>query len=402
MKKLNTLLAGVLIAVMLATPVLAVEPEKYPIPVDPGQPGPFAPQVHLILRYVDIGIDESQESINPIDFRNGQYAFTGEHIWYFVLVRDESGAADITGAEWHVEGALGAGTWEREALCNDITPFINFIVPEEIRHYVIAQLTNLGYDTLTDKVYECILTVEPDFGFEGTIRVEACDTTPECGSTPFETWYFNPPLEVEVTTSDTNPIRFGPIKEGVAFIVKENCKRSHFDLDFCMNQLQLPKCMCYAFAEWSGYDEEECDVSFSENKIIIRNPAMIDHGDENYKPNPVVLWAFVAGSHFYASDSLAKCPYTNQLQIEQFEYRAVSGTHDSGWRIMPEFLENGICSGPGLWDECRGGCRIPTGLPPLDTIPPSNHVEFDLKIVWPKPCIGEFDTGEIYAIIRAV
>lgn len=343
-------------------------------------------QPHMISRVLTV------DGINIFNYRNGQYAFTGEKLEYYILARDSKGAVHIQGARWVIDedGPGNDRDWEEEALCNEVTG-------EELEDWLrenedrIKQLTNLAYDEFTDKIFHCLLTIEPFYEGQSYITVQVKDIMNCTAEIPYETWIFNPPLKVEIgINNDDNEIIFNERQEGTAFRVQPNCERN---IDKSINPRNCP---LYAFGEWFMDEAEECDVSFSQNKLIIKNPALID--DE---PNPISLWLFIAGSNFYATDSLAKCPYTNQLQIEQFEYRAISGTHDSHWRIMPEYSENDFCSGPTLLDSCMGGCRISTGNP-IDTLPPSNWVELQLKIVWPMPCIGVFNKGEMYIIIKAV
>ncbi|MBD3155823.1 MAG: hypothetical protein GF368_04155 [Candidatus Aenigmarchaeota archaeon] len=355
-------------------------------PIDIGQPPSDPPEVHLIERWVDIGIDVSQESINPSDFRTGQYAFTGEQLYYTVLVRDMNGADDIIGAEFAIQedGMNGEG-WSGQALCNEIldpetycdTCFTNWC----------DKLTNLQFNADTDKVFDCILTVEAGWLGDGKAKVRAYDINMNEGETPFETWTVNPELSVTVVSSDGEGLTFSGPQEGKAYLVDEDCVRDQLDLDPLTRD-----CAFYAYGgqQLTG---EECEVSFTKNKLLIKNNAQ-----------KVNMWAFIAGSNFYDNDPnhVAMCPNTNQLDINQFEYRAMSGSWDSGWRVMPEYNQNIVCSGPSIWDTCRGGCRIPTGMPPLDILTPGNQIEVQLKVVWPKTCIGTFDNGSITAIVRAV
>ena len=101
----------------------------------------------------------------------------------------------------------------------------------------------------------------------------------------------------------------------------------------------------------STWEEKLCDISFSTNKIIITNVGEVN------------LWTFIASEDFHATEGAAKCPYDNTLSANQFEYRATSGSYDSGWRMMPEYSPNLQCAGIGLGDsvdvevlgQCRGG-----------------------------------------------
>lgn len=414
MKNLIAGLVTALMALALTAPALALGPDgEFTIPSAPTGPGNSAPDVYLALRAVDIGIDVdgSGSSINPSDIRPGFYAFTGERIYYYVLVRDQNGADDINLVYWAKDDAAEMGPCSELAVDVDeetwLPPHFHAFDPiyeqciddtsdggvnGDLVHphcgVWIEEATNLLYDSQTDKVYVCILTVESEW--EGSeIQVVAEDTYGDSGATVAENWDFNPPLMVDVDTSDGCDVTFGDpvLDQSVPGITEPNCVRDMME-DLDPNGVDRI-CANYDLAGMKP-GAKLCDVSFSENKVVI----------ENIGP-PVTLWTFIAATNFYDSTGMAKCPFTNELAANQFEYRAMTGSWDSGWRVMPQYAPSMDCSGPTLMDSCRGGCRISTGCP-LDVLPPGNHIEVALKIVWPTPCIGTFDTGDIVVIIRAI
>ena len=229
---------------------------------------------------------------------------------------------------------------------------------------------------------------------------------------------------VDVTTSDDEPLAFGnPILDQAAvFATSPNCVNEPTDGP---EDLTYRDCQDYVACDnnevigcESTWEDKLCDISFSTNKIIITNVGEVN------------LWTFIASEDFHASEGVALCPFDNTLSANQFEYRATSGSYDSGWRMMPEYSPNLACAGIGLGDstvannnlndlvfgQCRGGCRIPAGgsgnsdggaqtnppLPGLDILSPTHTIEVALKLVWPTPCIGNFDNGNIHVLIRAV
>ena len=430
------------ILAVMATAALA-QSGDVGVPINPVGPGSSAPSVHLSARAVDIGIDidGSGSSINPTDFRPGSYAFTGERIVYVVVVRDQNGAQDINLVKWVHDGddEMGPCTDVTSAVLDattnpSVSPsnagycfntdrgdlLVDGVVEgtesndhivchgEDVEKIEIDSSTNLLWDPQTDKLFKCVLTVESQW--EGSeIQVVASDTAGDIGATLSENWEFNPALIVDVDTNDGEGLAFGiPIlDQAVPFATEPNCV---IDIG---EDLTSRDCRAYIP---DNYDEGEklCDVSFSTNKVIVRNI-----GTTN-------LWSFIAATNFYATSGLAKCPFTNELSANQFEYRATSGSYDSGWRVMPQYSPNLQCAGIGIGDssnptngflgQCRGACRIPAGgpgdpdggsntnppLPGLDILSPGHTIEVALKIVWPTPCIGTFDEGDIKIIVRAV
>ncbi len=377
--------------------------------VTPMQPGNSDPMVFLAHRELDIGIDVagSGSTINPTDFRPGFYAFTGEMLTYKVLVRDLNGAADIM----TVKGTRGGA---QEVLCtqvslldlldetnstnqtcaglNHLNTGGNISINDDVE--CVARLTNLQWDAQTDRIYKCKFTVASTW--LGTlITVVANDTGNNSGSMVPENWTFNPALEIDVDTSTGGVLAFGPIiqDQNTLHTDDPNCVRKSMgggDTDLTNRECQ----------QYNPTDigDKKCDISFSTNKLVIRNVGVTN------------LWAFIAATDFSASTGIALCPFTNNLDNKQFEYRAISGSFDSGWRVMPQHAPNLGCSGIGYTlapiGQCRGACRIPVGdvagLPGLDILSPGLTIEVQLKIVWPTPCIGNFDTGQVKVVVRAV
>ncbi len=333
-------------------------------------------KLFLMDRSLDIGIDLTDSSINPTDVRGGQYAFTGEKIMYTVLVREDNGAADIKTVRWVNKDESNA-----ETLCEDVTP-------SEIDEEWISETTNLDWDSQTDKVYECVMEVQSGWSGEDEIYVEATDQQDEEGQTLSEMWTFNPPLEVSVETSDGEALRFGEVikDQQVPGTTSPNCV---IDMNENMDPNVGRDCPAYK-SENLKEGEKLCDISFSENELKIKNVGGV-----------VTLWPFIAGTDFHSSNGLAECPSDNTLSVNQFEYRALQGSWDSGWRVMPEYSDNFGCEGPFGDDTCRGGCRLTTGCP-INVLAPGQSINVRLKVVWPTPCIGDFDEGSIYAIVRAV
>ncbi|MFH1528475.1 MAG: hypothetical protein ABIG69_17865 [Bacteroidota bacterium] len=396
MKKLFCLSVMALLVMSVMPMVMAVDQT---FPINPGVigPGNTGPDVHMMGRYLDIGIDidGSGSSINPSDIRNGFYAFMGERIIYYVLVRDQNGAIDINTVRWTRNGndetatcsvvkVGGEGAYAHihpEAPDCDLAGTDCSDCGDSPKLYV-DETTNLAYDDQIDMVYRCQVEVEGNWDANDEIAVRATDQTGTMGQTLKELWNFNPALTVSVATSDNGALAFGDkeLDQAVPGATKPNCI---MDMD---EDLTDRNCENYFDLE-AG--QKLCDVSFSTNKIVITNNGIVD------------LWPFIAATDFHDSQGMATCPFDNTLSANQFEYRAIQGSWDSGWRVMPEYSPNLGCNGPTISDSCRGGCRVTQGCP-INILGPTQNIQMQLKVVWPTPCIGNFNEGSIYAIVRAV
>jgi hypothetical protein len=342
----------------------------------------------MAYRTIDIGLDldESGSSINPTNIRNSNYAFTGEKIIYYVLVRDVKGKANINLVKWvkntEQSDEMGPCTEIPITLTYSNGKFDGEFSVFNGKNIKLSEATNLNYDCQTDKMYKCVLTVESQWDGISSIFVEGYNVLGLLGSTLPEAWNFNPPLSISLTTSDGQPLSFGAIQkdQSVPGVTEPNCVMGITEDESSRN--------CNNYNPTST-GEKLCDISFSNNKLIFKNTGIVD------------LWPYIAATDFTDSTNMAECPFSNSLSANQFEYRAIQGSWDSGWRVMPEYSPDLGCSGITLNGQCRGGCRITEGCP-INILSPNHAIEVSLKIVWPTPCIGTFDTGSIYAIFKAV
>ena len=326
------------------------------------QPGDLPPTICIYHRDIEIGTQANPPGVNPLDWRTSLYAFTGERIKYTVVVRDPNGASDIGFVKAFVGG-------KEEVLASEIG------LPQNC--------DGLGNTTsTTDKAFNITITVED--GWYGPMEVLLKVFNSQNVATPAthtEEWFFNPELRMQVTTSDGQPIRFGPM-------------------------------------------DPVTRVAHSLNKIKIKNTA---EGGVN-------LFTFIAGTDLFDTTGAAKCPDSNVLEIEKYMwYRAWSGTQWQswqGWVQMSKYNQNDGCEvGTELtsnyWDDnnyngicdkeeqnniptCYGGLPVP--MPdPADNDDILEHIltnggliEVEFKIQYPTPCIGTFDSGTIYVFGKAV
>lgn len=317
-----------LIALLSITTVMAVDPIVSVVPIVVGPVNP-EPKVYLVSRDVDVGVgfDTSGQTVNPFDYRNGMYLFTGERVRYRVVVREESGVDAIEKVVWIKDG-------QGEVLCSPAT----FTIPSGV--------LPTPFDASIDKRYECVLTVEPSWIGTGTIRVRAYNVqgvTSQGSIEPAETWKFNPEVSFQVVTSDGKALQFENKKPG------------------------------------------ETAYLLDGQRLIVRNPSEVN------------MWVFIAGRDFTSTDTTAKCPTTNKLDITNLEYQSIAGTNMSPWTQMPRYSENAACT----LASCRNANKLVTGNP-ADMLSPNSHLEVNLRLNYPVPCIGVFDNGELFVIAKAV
>jgi len=324
----NALLVFLLSLNLVALVAASPDPSISQIPMSAG-PGNSKPEVYLIHRDVNVGppYDSSGNSVNPFDFRPSLYAFTGEQITYSVVVRDENGASSIDKAVWVRNGGA-------ETLCSPAS----FPIPS-------GALTG-GFNSATDKKFNCTLTVEPTWLETSTITLRAYDVqgdSSQNGVEPSETWKFNPEISISVFTTDNQPLHFEQKTAGET-------------------------------AYLSGGQ-----------RLKIKNTG------------EAILWTYLAGSDLTSSSGVAKCPTTNVLSVNNMEYYALSGTQQSGWTTVPRFDENAACS----FLTCKNANKLVTTAP-SDALAPNSEIEVNLRLKYPVPCIGTFNQGTIYVITRAV
>ncbi|MBI2675047.1 MAG: hypothetical protein HYX24_01205 [Candidatus Aenigmarchaeota archaeon] len=317
-------------------------------------------------------------TINVLNLRPGSYAFNGEQIEFLVIVRDPNGAIDIGQAYVQVNGSLqlvcspealpadNTSTTEREDTCNGLRPTGN------------SNLTNGILDNQTDKAFRCTYTVEPtNPDTPSNVSVGVRDASNIITSSIYsEHWIFNPTVSIDVRSSDGQSILFEDAMPG--------------------------------------------EFAHSLNRIFVENTA-----------NKVALWVFIAMTDLFSTSGPVLCPDTNKLDVEGSSannltgvyYRARSGTLQTnlpsgfgdpafpgdnpaeGWAHITNpntnfdcsylsILTLGTCSGgrplfdasflqPGLPFQLTGWANnvlLPTGL-----------AEVEFKILFPKPCIGNFD-----------
>jgi len=352
MKKLFVGIVAVALFAVLAVNVLA---DTFPVEAGPGN---LPPEIYLIDSYYDIcadggnggsrpyipvnGIQDAQSDgciVLADELRFDEYAFTGEQIIFKVVVRDLNGAPDIGYAYFTVDG-------QHEALCKEAENGYEGQWYDQIPAKPFAQA---GFRKATDKVFDCILTVEPSWYGESMISIEANDQEGAVTDNGIaQTWFFNPAIIIDLSTND-----------GAPSIEFEN-----------------------------GFPGQ---TVMSTNKLIVTNLA----------EGGVDLWAFIAADDLTdPTHSGAMCPISNVLDVDtQMEFRCKIGTlEDDGWNRITnkDTSQNCDCKG------CLGALPLLYGFQPVSIIKNEASAECQFRLTYPVPCIGDFTEGAYHVIVRAV
>jgi len=343
------LLAGILV-VMLSVNLVAADVATGDITVI-ADPTVKDPKICVYTR------DISPDGINNCDARFGQYAFTGEEMYFEIIVRDYLGWENIGFVKMQVGG-------NEEVLCNPIAT-------------TETECNGLGtLDIFTDRTFKCELTVEPQWYDETEIMFTVYDVNgKETSGTHKETWFFNPAISIGVETNDEGPIAFEQGGPG--------------DYVHSLNRVQIRNTgeggvnlwIFLAGTDLYGIGAAKCPTT---NKIDIEQ------------------------MFFRAWSGTQQTPSENPWGNSEFD----------GWVPMGEYDENAPCDAacwfntpqvevggpmdPRAFVTCYGGKPIPGWTPTDNILTNGGLMEVEFKLHYPTPCIGTFSSGQIFVFGKAI
>jgi hypothetical protein len=292
--------------------------------------------------------------------RINNYAFEGEQLQWKVLVLDKNGIEKIEDVFASVGPTQGEGN-DIEANCmiqhilgkdEQIDKTCNARILEEKLH-------KPGYDNVA-AYYLCTLTVETPASMYGSywITVEAVDLDGLSGTMDEnEFWYLNPIIALAVDGTLT----FEDVRPGTS--------------------------------------------SYSDTLLV---------GNDADDGSGVMMDMFISGTDFYDSASSgAKCPVSNQLELNRFSYFATNGaysTHDDlvidavdGDRAKDNEGYVNIEYGVGFNDPkpFYNNAEILQAVKQgpyyaANVLAPGAEMAITFRLNLPEPCNGDFDTGSIY------
>jgi len=355
------------ILVTILSVLLAVTPVALADSIPQGAaPGNLPPYIYMIHSAYDVCFDNVFGGARPDGFdlqsdgclglpdelRFEEYAFAGEQLIWEIVARDLNGADDVSYVKFTVDGYT-------EALCEEISPSES-ILGNNFDSWTNDQIpakgtAPQGFDPLFDKLFRCVLTVEPSWYGESVVNVEAYDQEGAVSTDSIsQSWFFNPAVLLDLDTNNGAP--------GITYE--------------------------------DGFPGE---TVFSENKLMVTNLA----------EGGVDLWAFIAADDLTdPTHSGAKCPVSNVLDTDEYmEYRCKIGTmEDDKWRQMHNKDNTASCN-PRRCVGARPLVKddyLPPGTPAISVIGNMKTAECQFRLTYPVPCIGDFTEGLIHIIVRAI
>ena len=326
----------------------------------------FAPKVWMCDSRVVYDDNTEPGRISPggteLVERINNYAFEGEQIQWKVLVMDKNGIEKVKDVYVTVDGNM-------EANCDRLDDYygsnidtnptevsevaaINYLIDPTCNARILEEkLKTFNPETMV--YYLCTLTVETPESMYGEVDVsiEAEDLDGIIGNVDEEEhWFFNPFIELFV--DDNGGLTFEDIRPGT-----------------------------------STYSQ----------RVLVGNDA--DDG------SGVILDMFISGTDFYdSSTSGAKCPTSNQLELENFNYYATSGaysTHDDSRADAEGYVPikygigfndpNPFYDSNEIIQANKLGAYYTSNI-----LSPGSEMSIIFRLNLPEPCNGDFDTGQIY------
>src|SRR3989338_6331896 len=413
MRKLLSFLVVALLALSVAPSVLAVSVGGgIGIDIEPEE---FAPRIWMCDSRVvwedcveegrgsKCGFDEFDWNADPIDGEHDgvlveritNYAFEGEKVQWKVLVMDKNKIEEIQDVVATIGSSQGTGN-DIEVECKRS----NF-EPERIPSSCEARILEEELEEFDDDVmafYECVFTVETPDSMQGEyfLTVEAISEDGEAIMDENEYWFLNPVIALTID----GDVEFAEVRPG--------------------------------------------SVSYS-STILVGNDAEDGSG--------VLLDMFISGTDFYDSESSgAACPTTNQLKLSNNERSPANIEWDgAGTDSEPDHVNLDCQAGTDGLDEHNADhlCYFATsgaystaqasnadaeGYVPIvygdvftrnfynyaeiirnpgtgesglldinginyhagNTLSPGSEIALTFKLGLPEPCVGNFDSGDIY------
>ena len=288
----------------------------------------------------------SQDGYEMVE-RINNYAFEGEQIQWKVLVFDKNGIEKVKDVYGALDGNIEVNC-QLDKILDDkdrIDDSCNARILEE-------ELHKPGYDNVA-AYYTCTYTVEsPPLTYgEYWLTVEAEDLDGLIGvMDEKEYWFLNPEIRLDIDGS----LVFEDVRPGTS--------------------------------------------SYS-NTLLVGNDADVGSG--------VMLDMFISGTDFYdSSSSGAKCPVSNQLELENFRYFATNGAYSSrddsrSFGDPEDYVEieygvgfndpNPFYNNNEIIQAQQVGPYYTANL-----LAPGAEMALTFRLDLPEPCNGDFDSGSIY------
>jgi hypothetical protein len=300
----------------------------------------------------------------PLVERINIYAFEGEQLHWLVLVMDKNGIEKVKDVFATIGATQGAGN-DIEVNCQRISggQQVGASVPpvDPSCNAKIGEEPITQFDSNTMAYYDCTLTVETPASMheEYFITVEAKDATGLSGTmAENEYWFLNPTIALSVD----GDLTFDNVRPGT-----------------------------------DAYSQT----------LLVGNDAEAGSG--------VILDMFMSGTNFYDPDSSgARCPTTNELNLDNFRYFATNGAYSTqndlqndngdfvtvrkkdveGYVNIQNTMEGFSTKMYNEAEIIQSGKIGPYYA--ANTLSPGSEMALTFKLSMPEPCVGDFSEGQIY------
>jgi hypothetical protein len=311
-----------------------------------------------------IAQDSSLLGTGPVtDARFNEYLFSGEQLAELVVARDINGGTFLPSTANLAVGSSSvvtctafsdadAASMKAGALHwygHDVGALLNILPPQQ------GTSDPPGYQSATDKIYNCLFTVTGQSGSQSVTAQIAIGL--ETYSTVPQQWYFNPAITVNVGLSSGTAISFPPAQAG--------------------------------------------QTVYSTNTLMISNNAT----------GGVDLAVYLVGADLTDSTGVGLCPTSNVLNVSNMAYRCKVGTYMSEvYTPISHLKEANLCH-----DLIARKCLVQDFWTPYNDLLPdassaftsllyNGHTAecwFQLKV--PVPCMGTFSAAKaVDVLVRAI
>lgn len=320
--------------------------------------------------------------------RNNNYAFEGEQIQWEVLVMDKNKIEQIREVVGTIGSVQGAGN-DIEVECVKID--LPSRVPASCNARILEEdLTGIETDFKTQAMYKCTLTVEtPDSMYgEHWITIEAIGTDGSVTIDENDFWFLNPVIALSVDGDlEFEEVRPGTVSYSDTLLVGNDADDGSGVLldmfisgtDFYDSSSSDARCpvtnrLKLGDNNAEGSDSSEALASALDDKCTI-NLGNTETGDH---------LCYYASGGAYATDKDPRSDVEGYAPIVYGDQFTTDFYNDA------EIIAPSQASGGGLLSI--GGVNYWAG----NVLTPGSEIALTFKLGLPEPCVGNFDSGDIF------
>lgn len=321
--------------------------------------------------------------------RNNNYAFEGEQIQWEVLVMDKNKIEQIQEVVGTIGSVQGAGN-DIEVECIKIS--LPSRVPESCNARILEEdLKNTETDSTTQAMYRCTLTVEtPDSMYgEHWITVEAIGTDGSVTMDENDFWFLNPVIALSVDGDlEFEKVRPGTVSYSDTLLLGNDADDGSGVLldmfisgtDFYDSSSSDARCpvsnrLKLGDNNAEGSDSKKAKASDLDDRCVINLNITESSGDH---------LCYYASSGAYATDKDPRSDLEGYAPIVYGDHFTTDFYNDA------EIIAPSQSGGGGLLSI--GGVDYWAG----NVLTPGSEIALTFKLGLPEPCVGNFDSGDIF------